>query len=156
MKLAFVNGGLAINIMYWEQVGAETEGGARVEMRRVTDIKGVNVGANGFSVASVGDGGVWRADLFVVLTDNGKNCFHYHPKFESGDVGQRYDDPALAQDPRGWVEAKLRDLPGLLEEAGAADLIPTVDLDEHRRALPLMMLAFDNCMARAPVALANR
>lgn len=156
MKVAFLNGGLAINVLYWEQVGAETEGGARVELRRVTEVPGANPGADGFSVAAIGDGGIWRADLFVVLTDHGRNCFHYHPRFEGEDVGERYDDPDLARDPRGWIEGKLADLPSLLREAGAGDLVESVDLVEHRRMLPLMLSAVDSCLARIPVAVAAR
>lgn len=154
MKYAFVNGRVAVIIRYWEQHGEAIEGGARVDVRRVTQVEGPahRPGAAGFEVAPVGDGGIWRADLFVVLSEGGLGCFHYHPEFRDDDVGQRFDDDELARDPRGWIEDSLRDLPKILANSGAEDLIPSLDLDAHRRALPLMMASVDACLARVPVA----
>lgn len=155
MKYAFVNGRVAIVIRYWEQRAAVVEGGARVDVREVSQVEGDvhRPGAAGFRVAPVSPGGIWRADLFVVLNDGGTPCFHYHPRFRDGDVGDRFDEPELAADPRQWIEDALADLPALLAGAGAEHLVASLDLSEHRRALPLMMAAIDACLARVPVTL---
>ena len=150
MKYVFVNGRVAVTIRYWEQRGADIEGGARVDIRRVEQVEGPGhrAGAAGFKVGSVGDGGIWRADLFVVLSDGGKPCFHYHPRFRDSDVGDRFDDDLLGTDPRSWIEKQLRNLPAILQDFGAGDLIDSVDIAAHERALALMMLAVDACLAQ--------
>jgi hypothetical protein len=90
-----------------------------------------------------------------VLSEPGKSCFHYHPKFENGDVGERFDEPDLSADPRRWIANQLSDITGLLKRAGGSNLISSVDLDEHRAALPLMLAAVDACLARLPAAIAR-
>jgi len=158
MKYVFVNGRVAVIVRYWEQRAAAIEGGARVEIREVAQVEGPahRAGAAGFTVAPVGEGGIWRADLFVVLNEGGRPCFHYHPEFRSGDVGDRFDLDGLQPDPRGWIEESLRDLTGILTNAGAGHLVSSIDPAEHRRSLPLMLAAIDSCMARVPVELAIR
>jgi len=156
LKVAFINGRVAVIVRYWEQEHHVTEAGARIDIRRVTQVEGPShrAGAAGLTVAPVGGGGgIWRADLLVVLED-GTHCFHFHPEFEDDDVGERFDDPALARDPRAWIEDQLRDLPAILAAAGAEELTPSVDIAEHIRALPLMMAAIDAALARVPVAAA--
>lgn len=157
MKFAFINGRVATVVRYWEQRAAVTEAGARVDVRQASQAEGPahRPGAAGVIIGPVGGGdGIWRADLLLTLND-GTECFHYHPKFEDDDVGLRFDDPELAENPRGWLEDRLRGLPALLEDAGAGDLVASVDMEEHARALPLMMAAVDNCLARVPVAIAG-
>jgi hypothetical protein len=122
----------------------------------VTEVEGPahRPGAQGFTVHPVGGGGgIWRADLLVVL-DDGSHCFHFHPDFKDDDVGERVDDPLLAANPRAWIENQLRELPAILDKAGAANLITTVDMEEHLRTLPLMMTAIDGALAKVPVAAA--
>lgn len=156
MAVAFINGGVAITIDYFQQKRHITEAGARVDVRRVDQVEGPahRSGAEGFTIRPVGGGGgIWRADLLVVL-DDGSQCFHYHPKFEDDDVGERVDDAILAKEPRRWTEDRLRDLPALLAQAGASDLIASLDIDEHLRSIPLMMAAIDGALARVPVAAA--
>jgi hypothetical protein len=157
VKYVFVNGRVAVMIRYWEQRAAAVEGGARVDIREVTQVEGEihRPGAAGFTVGPVTDGGIWRADLFVVLNDGGTPCFHYHPEFRDGDVGDRFDEPELAADPRRWIEDALADLPGILEQAGFGRLISSVDMDEHRRGMPAMMAAIDACLARVPVTISQ-
>jgi hypothetical protein len=154
LKYVFVNGRVAIVIRYWEQRAAVIEGGARVDIREVTQVEGrkPRAGAAGFTVAPVSPGGIWRADLFVVLNNGGKQCFHYHPEFRDDDVGDRFDETDLVADPRRWIERTLGDLPRILHTAGAGHLVPSLDLDEHRSAMPLMMHAIDVCLARVPVS----
>lgn len=155
MDVAFVNGELAILVRYWEQRGAEVEAGARVELRRVSSVpsRKPSQGSAGFTVDPVSDGGLWRADLFVALTDAGRPCFHYHPNFEHDDVGERVFDEALTHDPRGWIEAELSDLAALLTGAGAEEVLASVDMNAHRRMLPFVLLAIESCLARLPAVL---
>lgn len=157
LKFAFINGRVAIVIRYWEQRGDVTEAGARIDIRRVTQVEGQahRHGAAGATIHPVGGGGgIWRADLFVGL-EEGTGCFHYHPAFRDNDVGDRFDDEGLAEDPRGWIETRLRDLPDVLAQAGARELIPSVDMDNHLRAMPLMMAAVDAALAQVPITSAH-
>ena len=155
MKFVFVNGRVAIIVRYWEQRDQAIEGGARIDIRRLEQVEGHNhrAGAAGFTVLPMSDGGLWRADLFMVLSEPGTPCLHYHPQFENNDVGDRFFDDELTVDPRRWIAAQLADITGTLERCGAADLVPSVDLEEHRRALPLMLAAVDACLARIPAAM---
>lgn len=157
MRYAFVNGPVAIVVRYWEQHGEAVDAGARVEVRRVEPVLDDPdlLGTAGFAVQPIGAGGLWRADLFLILSDPGQPCFHYHPKFENSDVGERYFDDALTADPRAWIADQLNDFAGLLERAGAGDLVDQVDFDEHRRAMPLMLSAVDSCLARLPAVVAR-
>jgi hypothetical protein len=162
MKFVFVNGRVAIIVRYWEQRYWEQDnqvidGGARVELRRVDQVEGPGhrPGAAGFTVQPIGDGGLWRADLFMVLSDPGTPCFHHHPQFGNSDVGERVVEDELTDDPAKWISAQLSDITGTLERCGAGDLVSSMDLDEHRRALPLMLAAVDACLARIPAAMAS-
>lgn len=157
VKYVFVNGRVAIIVRYWEQHGVAVDGGARVELRRVDQLEGEKhrPGAAGLAIGPISDGGLWRADLFMVLSEPGTACFHYHPKFEHGDVGERHDEPDLSADPRRWIADQLSDITGLLKRAGGSDLISSVDLDEHRAALPLILAAVDACLARLPASIAR-
>lgn len=106
MKFVFVNGRVAIIVRYWEQRtdrvvdDGTVDGGARVELRRVAQLTGPGhrAGNGGFSVLPVSDG-LWRADLFMILTEPGTPGFHYHPNFENNDVGDRFDDDLIRVDP---------------------------------------------------------
>jgi hypothetical protein len=155
VKFVFVNGRVAIIVRYWEQHAEMVDGGARVELRRVEQVEGRNhrAGAAGFTVLPVSDGGLWRADLFMVLSDPGTPCFHYHPQVEHDDVGERFFADELTADPAKWIETQLTDITGTLERSGAGDLVPSLDLEEHRRALPLILAAVDACLARVPAAM---
>jgi hypothetical protein len=157
MKYVFVNGRVAVIVRYWEQHGPVVDGGARVELRRVEQVEGENhrPGAAGLTVLPISDGGLWRADLFMVLSEPGTPCFHYHPKFEHNDVGHRFELDDLTASPRAWIAEQLTDITGTLERAGAGDLVPSLDLDQHRRALPAMLAAVDACLADLPAAIAR-
>jgi len=159
VKFVFVNGRVAIVVRYWEQaidriVEGIVDGGARVEVRRVEQLTGPGhrAGNAGFSVLPVSDG-LWRADLFMVINQPGTPCFHYHPHFANNDVGDRYDEDLLTNDPVAWISEQLADITGLLKRSGAEELVESVDMQEHGRALPLMIAAVNACMARLPVAL---
>ena len=126
MLHAWVFGRVIITVGYWEQIGAETESGSRVEVRRVEPepVPGAAAGVAGFRVLDVGSG-IWRADLF---TGPDGPIYHYHPAFEHGDVGQRFLDPELTASPVDWAIDRLSDIQGLLSGSGQ----PTWWTTSHR------------------------
>ena len=149
LKYVFVVGPVAVVVQHWEERFSELESGARVEVRRVEPSVGERdrPGAAGFRVLPVSEGGIWRADLFVVVDPlTSEPRYHHHPRFAGGDVGPRVFDPDLDADPPGWTEARLADLPGLLTECGAADLAAAVDPGRLSEALPAIRAAIDACL----------
>lgn len=151
MLQVFVFGPIAITVGYWEQRGAEVESGARVEVRRTAplDVEGAAAGVAGLQLLPVTQG-IWRADLF--RDERGVPIFHYHPHFELGDVGQRFFDDQLTADPTGFVIDRLTDLPTLLADSGAGDVVAGVDLGEVRLALPLIRDAIERSFQPSSVA----
>ena len=141
MLQVFVFGPIAITVGYWEQIGAEVERGARVEVRRVKplEVPGAAAGVAGLSLLPVTEG-IWRADLF---TGPDGPVYHYHPHFVDGDVGQRYFDDQLTADPVSFAIDRLADLPTLLKDSGAADTIDGIDFTEVERSLPLIRDAIE-------------
>src|SRR3990170_7511953 len=109
MLYAFVIGRVAITAGHWVQHGVDTESGARVEIRRVEHeaIAGAPAGVAGWRLLPV-SAGIWRADLF--RDQDGEVIYHYHPRFENGDVGERFLDDQLTADPGGGVIDRLRDV----------------------------------------------
>lgn len=142
MLYAFITGPIAITAGYWVQRGVDTESGARVEIRRVEqeEITGAPAGVAGLRLLPV-SAGIWRADLF--RDQDGKVIYHYHPRFENGDVGERFLDDQLTADPVGFVIDRLRDLRTVLETSGAGDLVDRVDYAEIERSLPAIRAAID-------------
>jgi hypothetical protein len=142
MLHAFITGPIAITAGYWVQRGADTESGARVEIRRVDreEIPGAPAGVAGLRLLPV-SAGIWRADLF--RDQDGNVIYHYHPLFEKGDVGERFFDDQLTADPVGFVIDRLRDLRTLLETSGAGDLVDAVPYAEVERSLPAIRAAID-------------
>jgi len=147
----FVLGPVAVMVQHWRERFSELESGARVEVRRVEPSVGERdrPGAAGFRVLPVSEGGIWRADLFVVVDPpGGEPRYHHHPRFAAGDVGPRVFDPEMAADPVGWTERRLADLPALLADCGAADAAAAVEPDHLARALPAIRAAIDACLTR--------
>lgn len=147
----FVLGPVAVTVQHWEERFSELESGARVEVRRVEPSVGERdrPGAAGFRVLPVSEGGIWRADLFVVVDPPGREPrYHHHPRFAGGDVGPRVFDPDIAADPAGWTAARLADLPSLLAECGAAELAGAVDPDDVTQALPAIRAAIEASLTR--------
>jgi hypothetical protein len=153
MLQVFVFGPIAITAGYWEQRGEEVEKGARVEIRRAVadEVPGAAPGVAGLRLLPVTHG-IWRADLFT--NEAGVPVYHHHPAFHDGDVGERHFDDLLTSDPVAFVMARLEDLPALLREGDAADVIDGVDLDEVRRALPLIRAAIERSFEPSPAAVA--
>ena len=152
MLQVFVFGPIAITAGYWEQRGVEVEKGARVEIRRVVpdEVPGAAPGVAGLRLLPVTEG-IWRADLFTDGAD--VPVYHHHPNFHDGDVGERHFDDVLSRDPVAFVMERLQDLPGVLAEGGAGDLVGAVDLDEVRRTLPLIRAAIERSFEPSPAAI---
>jgi hypothetical protein len=66
---------------------------------------------------------VWRADLFesVAGPPGSRDRIHHHPRFRGWEPGGRQYDPALSEDPIGWLVNQLADLPELLAGAQLED-----------------------------------
>lgn len=141
MLHAWVFGPVVITVEYWEQIGMETEVGARVEIRRVQNetIPGAAKGVAGFRVLPVSDG-IWRADLFT--GPNGP-IYHYHSVFEKGDVGNRHLDPKLTADPVTWAIEQLADIRALLAGAGASDVAGAIPQSQLDLLLPTIKAAIE-------------
>jgi hypothetical protein len=60
---------------------------------------------------------------------------HHHPAFRGWEPGRRVFVRELSADPLGWLAARLSDLEGVLEQAGAdkheADAADAASLQEH-------------------------
>jgi hypothetical protein len=62
---------------------------------------------------------IWRLDLLESV-DGAPGSFdrtHHHPSMRGYEPGSRKFEKALSSDPLGYLGARLRDLPGLLEQA---------------------------------------
>ncbi len=150
-KYVFVLGPVAVTVQHWEERFSELESGARVEVRRVEPSVGDRdrAGAGGFRVLPVSEGGIWRADLFVVIDPPGHEPrYHHHPRFADGDVGPRVFDQEMMADPAGWTEARLADLAVLLRDCGAGDLAASVDAHHVALVLPAIRTAIAACLTR--------
>jgi len=142
MLHAFITGPIAITVGYWVQRGVEIESGARVEIRRVEreEVPGAAAGVAGLRLLPV-SAGIWRADLF--RDQDGNVVYHYHPRFEKGDVGERFFDDQLTADPVGFVIDRLRELQSLLETSGAQDLVDQVDYADVERSMSAIRTAIE-------------
>jgi hypothetical protein len=148
MEYMFVFGPVAVTVTRCEvRFERECEAGARVELRRAEVVPGNREGNEGLRVLPVAEGGIWRADLLTVVDPpTNEPRYHYHPEYDSGDVGERVFDPQLTADPPGWAMRRLGDFRSLLVESGAADVADLVDYAEVARALPAMRAAIDACL----------
>jgi hypothetical protein len=151
MLHVYIVGPIAITVGHWVQKGADTESGARVEIRRVEqeEVPGAAAGVAGFRVLPV-SAGIWRADLF--RDQDGRIIYHYHPRFESGDVGERFFDEQLTADPVGFVIDRLRNLPEVLRDSGAGDIADEVAIAEVEQALPAIRQAIEASFEPPPAA----
>jgi hypothetical protein len=82
---------------------------------------------------------VWRAD-FLESVDGKPGSFdrtHHHPVFSAYDPNRRVFARELSADPLGWLAGQLKDLDGLLAEAGfPADTAGPEDAQELRDVAP--------------------
>jgi len=96
---------------------------------------------------------IWRADLFSVVggaTDY--DAAHYHPTFAGLVPCDRVHDRAINDDPFGWIERRLADLPGMLAESGHAELAAALDPDEVRQAIPAILATIRTTLGYRPGA----
>ena len=148
---AFILGPVAITVRYWEERDREVEGGARIEVRRVTEAIGDRhrPGAAGWRIEPVASGGLWRSDILTVISRPGNEVrYHHHPEFRDGDVGRRVFDPEMTADPVGFTIARLADLPQVLLQAGAPELAEQVNRSEVDSVLPAVRDAIHACLAQ--------
>lgn len=148
MIYTFVFGPVAVTVRDWVEQGPEPEGGARLEVRRTDVVTGPQhrAGAEGWRIAPVGEGGIWRSDILRVL-DSGAPRYHHHPRFGDGDVGPRVFLDEMDAEPVEWTMRRIRELPELLRESGADDLADAVDPTEVAEALPAIHAAITSCLA---------
>ena len=95
------------------------ERGVRLELRVLQrgELKG-----NIYSAQPIGvDEPVWRVDLLesVASPAGSLDRAHHHPAFRGWEPGRRVFIEELSADPLGWLGARLSDLEGILEQAGA-------------------------------------
>jgi hypothetical protein len=99
------------------QEGAER--GVRVELRVLErgDLKGSIYSAQPIKVEQP----IWRVDLLesVAGPPGSFDRTHHHPAFRGWEPGRRVFVKELSADPLGWLGARLSDLAGVLEQAGA-------------------------------------
>lgn len=153
MIFAFIVDPVAITVRYWEERDIEVEGGARIEVRRATDLIGAQhrPGAGGWRIEPVSSGGLWRSDILTVISRPGNEPrYHHHPVFRDGDVGPRVFDPRMTADPVGFTMERLADLSQVLVAAGAPDLAARIDAEDLARTLPAVRAAIDTCLAQMP------
>jgi len=87
---------------------------------------------------------VWRADLLesVAGRPGSHDRTHHHPEFTGWDPSRRVFARELSADPLRWLDGKLADLDGLLEEGGfPADTAGPDDARELRAAAPEIVTA---------------
>jgi hypothetical protein len=112
------------------------EHGVRLELRFLEqgELKGSIYSARPISV----DRPIWRADFLESYGSNGSyDRTHHHPRFHGWNPTGRHFVDDLTADPLGWLEAKLGDLPALLEDATVPlDDVTEADIDGVRDAAP--------------------
>ena len=94
---------------------------------------------------------VWRADLLETLEGRpgSHDRTHHHPRFRGWEPGTRQYDEVMTDDPLGWLQQQLADLPALL--AGAelpADLAGPTDATQMAAAAPQIVEAVRDLLAR--------
>jgi hypothetical protein len=115
--------GVAVSALYFVDPnplkGQEgPERGVRLELRALErgDLKGSIYSARPIAV----DQPVWRVDLLesVAGPPGSFDRTHHHPAFRRWEPGRRVFADELTADPIGWLDARLSDLDGILEQAG--------------------------------------
>ncbi|MEV1172726.1 hypothetical protein [Nonomuraea sp. NPDC049784] len=98
------------------QEGAER--GVRLELRSLEpgELKGSIYSARPITV----DRPLWRVDLLesVSGTPGSFDRTHHHPTLREWEPGERVFDEQLSAEPLKWLEERLADLEGVLDEAG--------------------------------------
>jgi hypothetical protein len=117
------------------------EHGVRLEVRFLErgDLKGSIYSARPITV----DRPVWRADFLESYGSDGTyDRTHHHPRFHGWNPTRRHFVEELSADPLGWLQARLEDVPTLLEEAAIpTDEVDPADVDGIRGAAPDIVAA---------------
>ncbi|GAB2910188.1 hypothetical protein ACFMQL_25320 [Nonomuraea fastidiosa] len=117
------------------QEGAER--GVRLELRRLEtgELKGSIYSARPITV----DRPIWRVDLLesVSGTPGSFDRTHHHPGVNGWEPGRRVFDPQLSQEPLKWLQERLSDLEGVLDQAGEPrDTVSEADVKGLRERAP--------------------
>jgi hypothetical protein len=128
------------------------ERGVRLELRVLDrgELKGSIYSAQPIGV----DQPIWRADLLesVAGPPGSFDRTHHHPAFRGWEPGRRVFVKELSADPLGWLAARLADLDGVLDQAGAerheADAADAASL---RTRIPEIMDAVRRLLGEAQV-----
>jgi hypothetical protein len=117
------------------------EHGVRLELRFLErgELKGSIYSARPITV----DRPIWRADFLESFESNGTyDRTHHHPRFHGWNPTRRHFVDELTADPLGWLEAKLSDLPSLLDEASIPlESVDPADVSGLREAAPDIVAA---------------
>ena len=153
-------GPVAVTTNYWEeyQEDGTEEIGCRVQLRRIRDIPSAisppqpRRDATYWSVEEP----VWRADLFTTVgSSTPLDASHYHPTFSGMQPCDRVFDEKMLPDSYAWIERRLADLPGMLEEAGYPDLAAEVDDVTVKQAMPAILANIRATLRYRPAARAH-
>lgn len=87
------------------------ERGLRVEVRPLR----VELSGSGYASPAIAlDPAILRIDLLESRA-GAADRMHWHPVMEAGEPGDRVMEPALGEDPVGWLRTRLLDFDGLSE-----------------------------------------
>lgn len=144
--------GVAVSDIYFRdpnpskgQEGAER--GVRLEVRELAqgELKGTVYSARPIHV----DRPIWRVDLLESV-DGRPGSFdrtHHHPVFTGWNPGPRVFARELSSDPLKWLEGRLSDLDGVLEQAGAGH-DAAGDADALRACVPEIIDCVERLLAK--------
>jgi hypothetical protein len=94
---------------------------------------------------------VWRADLLETITGapGSHDRTHHHPVMRGWEPGRRSYEQAMSDNPIGWVEKQLSDLPQLMARSGIdAELVGPDDAEDMAKAAPSICRAVVDLLAR--------
>jgi hypothetical protein len=112
------------------------EQGVRLEVRYLDrgELQGSIYSAQPIAV----DKPIWRIDLLESVDNPGSfDRTHHHPRFHGWNPTKRHFVPELTADPLAWLQARLEDLPSVLQEAKLDD----ADIEGVREAAPDIVAA---------------
>lgn len=137
-------GPVAVTTEYWEeqQEDGTRETGCRVELRRIRELRPPEPPPlpRRDAIYWAIEDHLWRADLFTTVGgDRSYDAAHYHPTFAGLVPCEREFDPRIVEDPYGWISGRLGDIPGMLREAGHADLAADLDAGVVEQLMPAIL-----------------
>ena len=153
-------GPVAVTTNYWEEYQADgtEEIGCRVQLRRLREVPSAieppqpRRDATYWSVEEP----IWRADLFTTVgSATPLDASHYHPTFTGVQPCERVLDETMFPDPYAWIERRLADIPGMLQEAGYRDMADALDGETVRQAMPAILANIRATLAYRPTDRAN-